>query len=185
MGKENKTVYVILGLLNHESLSGYDIKKRIDHSLSYFWGTGFGQIYPTLTQLESKEWVTKTEDATEGMRKKNLYSITALGRQQLMQWLAEPAEKEIVKYEILLKLFFGSELGPEKNMENLKSFKQSYMEQIPILTGFESELTGIMTHSPDHLYYLLTVKFGKKIYEAYTEWADEAIQLIEQTQKQE
>lgn len=184
MGKENKTVYVILGLLNHEDLSGYDIKKRIDHSLSYFWGTGFGQIYPTLTQMELKEWVTKTEASVDGMRKRNLYSITELGKQQLLQWLSEPAEREVVKYEILLKLFFGSEVGAGKNIENLNSFKQNYLEQIPVLTHFESELKGVMAQSPDHLYYLLTVMFGKKIYEAYVEWASEAIKLIEQTQKE-
>jgi DNA-binding PadR family transcriptional regulator len=40
MGKENKTIYVILGFLSHEGLTGYEIKIRIDLSLIYF-----GQIY--------------------------------------------------------------------------------------------------------------------------------------------
>ena len=34
MAKDNKMNQVILGLLNHENLTGYEIKKRID---SYFF----------------------------------------------------------------------------------------------------------------------------------------------------
>ncbi len=40
MGRENKTSYVILGLLSHEDLTGYEIKKRIDSTLNYFWSAG-------------------------------------------------------------------------------------------------------------------------------------------------
>ena len=42
MANEKKINYVILGLLNHESLTGYEIKKRIDHSLKFFWSGSFG-----------------------------------------------------------------------------------------------------------------------------------------------
>lgn len=34
MSKDNKTIYVILDLLNHEDSTGYDIKKRI-HTIFY------------------------------------------------------------------------------------------------------------------------------------------------------
>ena len=37
MPKENKAAFIILGLLNHEDLSGYDIKKQIDMGISRFW----------------------------------------------------------------------------------------------------------------------------------------------------
>ena len=36
MAREKKIDMVILGLLNHEELTGYDIKKRIDGAISFF-----------------------------------------------------------------------------------------------------------------------------------------------------
>ena len=52
MASDNKMNLVIRGLLDHEELTGYDIKKRIDGSLRYFWKGSFGSIYPALSSLE-------------------------------------------------------------------------------------------------------------------------------------
>ena len=59
MPKENTARYILLGLLSHQPLSGYDIKKRVDLSIQPFWPVGFGQIYPTLAQLEREGLVPR------------------------------------------------------------------------------------------------------------------------------
>ena len=46
MAKERKIDMVILGLLSHEDLTGYEIKKRMDGAISFFWKGSFGNIYP-------------------------------------------------------------------------------------------------------------------------------------------
>ena len=51
MAKERKIDMVILGLLSHEDLTGYDIKKRIDGAISFFWKGSFGNIYPALKDI--------------------------------------------------------------------------------------------------------------------------------------
>ena len=183
MVKENKTVNVILGFLNHEDLTGYEIKKRIDSSLSYFWGAGFGQIYPALKIMEKNSWVEKRSEISEKKHESIVYTITEKGRIQLINWLSAPVENEYVKYEILLKVFFGSMQKPQKNIENIEKFKNKYEGQIAILEGYEDNLQKNINSSPDHLYYLLTVLFGKKVFKAYTEWAEEAIELINKFKK--
>jgi DNA-binding PadR family transcriptional regulator len=37
-----KTRYVLLGLLQEEELSGYEMKKAIDIRMSFFWQESFG-----------------------------------------------------------------------------------------------------------------------------------------------
>lgn len=177
--RENKTIYIILGFLNHEDLSGYDIKKRIDSSLSFFWGVGFGQIYPTLSQMYKDGLVEKRSDFMGQKLERIIYSITDQGRFQLKEWLSLPVENEVIKFEILLKLFFGSVLDTKSNIETINSFKEKYSGQLNILNSFDTELKKIVKDSPDHLYYLLTVMFGEKVYKAYIEWADEATALLE------
>jgi len=184
MKRENRTTYIILGFLNHENLTGYEIKKRIDYSLRFFWGAGFGQIYPTLSQMHEDGLVIKRSDRMGQKLERIIYSITDEGRKQLKNWLSLPVENEIVKYEILLKLFFGSLLDEDKNIENIMAFKDKYTKQLSILNSFETELMQIQNNSPEHLYYLLTVLFGEKVYKAYLDWTQEAIDLLEKSKIQ-
>jgi DNA-binding PadR family transcriptional regulator len=177
MPKKNKTVYAILGLLNHEPLTGYNIKKKLG-LIHYFWDAGFGQIYPTLRELETRELITQQTDTSGTRRERKFYAITGPGRKELAGWLAIPAVKENVRYEILLKLFFGGLNSPEVNIRNINEFRNRNQSSLDTLEQFERELKGIITTSPDHLYYWLTVRFGIYVYEAYLKWAEEAIPLI-------
>lgn len=179
MASENRTVYVILGLLNHEALSGYDMKKRIELSVSQFWDIGFGQLYPTLRRLESDGMIVGAREYSPGRPDRRVYSITDRGRQLLRQWLEKPASKEYVRYEILLKLFFGSLVGPEANAATIEDFRTRYTGAAERLKGFADDLRRVLDESPDHLYYLLTVMFGEKVYQAYLDWAEEALALLE------
>ena len=183
MSKDNKTIYAILGLLHHEDLTGYDIKKRVDSSLGFFWNAGFGQIYPTLKVMDEKRLVTKNEKIENG-RNKITYSITEEGNSELKQWLATPSEKEYVKYEILLKLFFGSMLDVKENINLIDEFKNRNMAELNLLDMYKGRLSNLLETNDDHIYYYLTVLFGEKVYKAYMEWADEAILLLKQNEKQ-
>ena len=178
MIKENRTVYAILGLLNHENLTGYDIKKRIDNSLKFFWDASFGQIYPTLKLLEKNGWVKFKNQVSEVGPERITYSITDEGRKHLTQWLSTPVEKEHVKYEILLKLFFGSTIDPDENIKNINEFKQRNEDILRIFQSFKNQKDQMLNQDADRFYYYLTVLFGEKIQKAYLEWADEAIGLI-------
>ena len=85
MAKDNKMNQVILGLLNHENLTGYEIKKRIDSSLHYFWKGSFGSIYPALVSLEKQGMITKVDNEDNSKRERNVYGITDAGRNYLIQ----------------------------------------------------------------------------------------------------
>lgn len=82
MAIEKKSDCVILGLLSHEDLTGYEIKKRMDTALKYFWGASYGSIYPTLGDLVKRGLASK-RDGAENNRNKIIYSITEDGRNYL------------------------------------------------------------------------------------------------------
>ncbi|MCL4516895.1 MAG: PadR family transcriptional regulator [Firmicutes bacterium] len=182
MAIDNRTVYIILGLLNHEPMSGYDMKKRIEVSISQFWDVGFGQLYPTLKKLEADGMIVRAGEHHPGRPDRYVYSITDRGRQLLRRWLEEPASKEYVRYEILLKLFFGGLVGREANIAAIEAFRARYSGAADLLAAYGEELRLALGDSPDHLYYLLTVIFGEKVYKAYLEWAEEALKLLQSHQ---
>jgi DNA-binding PadR family transcriptional regulator len=180
MGKENTTFYVILGLLTHEDMTGYDIKKRVDNIISNFWSAGYGQIYPALRMLEQEGLVNKsTTDASKGTEK-FIYSITESGRSRLLEWLTAQGEKEQLKYEILIKLFFGNNLSKGKNLQRIEEFRERRRKSLRKMDMFKRSLHQVLDESDDHFYYYLTVLFGEHVYRAYINWADEAVKLLKE-----
>lgn len=173
----NTTNYAILGLLYHEPLSGYDVQKRIKGSLALFWDAGFGQIYPALQTMQGEGLITG-EAGQKGGRSRTVYTITEQGRTAVRAWLSEPVARERVHYEILLKLFFGSAVAPEHNIQTIEEFQNRYAGLEMQLESYERNLRAVLDESPEHLYYLLTVLFGRRIYRAYLDWADEAVALL-------
>ena len=150
----------------------------MDSSLRFFWGGSFGSIYPTLNQLEQEGKVTK-ENASSNGREKISYSITDIGREALKEWLKKPAEKDEIRYETLLKLFFGNETGFEGAGEHIERFEEKSKDELQILRMFEENLSHYLEEDT-HKYYYLTVQFGIRTYESYLKWCEEAKRLIEE-----
>ncbi|MGE5631999.1 MAG: PadR family transcriptional regulator [Caulobacteraceae bacterium] len=177
MANEKKMDCVILGLLSHESLTGYEIKKRMDTTLKFFWSASYGSIYPTLNDLVNDGMVTKLETTDNG-REKVIYTIIDAGKEYLNQWLALPVTKDELRYETLLKVFFGGEIGPGVTLEHIHNFESKIKSELPYLQGAVNELTKIQDDEDAHKYFLLTAMFGKRIYEAYLEWCKDAKTIL-------
>ncbi len=182
MAIEKKIDCVILGLLSHEDLTGYEIKKRMDTSLRYFWGASYGSIYPALNDIVNRGLAAK-RDGAENKRTKIIYSITEKGREYLRVWLRAPAERDELRYETLLKLFFGNEGGKEQAIEHIEAFEKKINEELPYLFYASEMLRNGMDADDTHKYYLLTVEFGIKTYKTYLEWCKEAKLMLEEDKK--
>jgi DNA-binding PadR family transcriptional regulator len=182
MAGEKKMDCVILGLLNHEPKTGYQIKKRIDTTLKFFWGASFGSIYPTLNGLVRDGMVTKYE-ARENGRKKIVYTITPAGREHLKAWLCLPVEKDELRCETLLKLFFGSEIGEDGTIKHVVNFENKIRNELPLLQKAANRLKEIEDTDEAHRYYLFTALFGVKVYGACLEWCEEVKQALEERRK--
>lgn len=177
MANEKKMDCVILGLLSHESLTGYQIKKRMDAALSFFWSASYGSIYPTLNSLVNDGMVTKLE-TTENGRDKTIYTITDAGKEYLKKWLALPVTKDELRYETLLKVFFGDRTGSDVTLEHILNFEAKIKSDLPYLQGAVNGLTKMIDGEEAHKYFLLTAMFGKKVYEAYLEWCEYAKKIL-------
>src|SRR5436305_14354208 len=82
-GKTNlaATSWALLGMLSYEyELSGYDIRKWIDWSMRFFYGSpAYSQIYSELKKPEKLGLVTSRVEDGGGTRNRRLYKITKAG----------------------------------------------------------------------------------------------------------
>jgi DNA-binding PadR family transcriptional regulator len=183
MAKDNYAQFAVLGLLSHEPMAGYDIRKRITHGMSYFWDLSYGQIYPALKALEKRGFVSKQVQHRPSGPSRKVYSVTGKGLEALRGWLVKPVKKESMRYEILLKLTFGSQVPVEVNLKRIEEFRERSLGNLKMMEVYEEELRGVLDQSPDHLYLLLTVLMGKAVYRSHLEWADKAIGMLKASEE--
>jgi DNA-binding PadR family transcriptional regulator len=176
----NKTKYLILGLLSVEPLSGYEIKKIVDTRFSFFWSESFGQIYPQLKKLNEEGLIKETTlNEIDNNRIIKKYSITDNGIYELKQWLAEPVEKEIVRYEILLKMYFSNNISPEIMLGHIKEFQSLHRQQQRIFEKCQEQLEEYKDVHENHEDILMVLSFGQKVWEAYDNWCEEVSLVLE------
>jgi PadR family transcriptional regulator AphA len=183
--RQNKTRYVILGLLSEEPLSGYDIKKIIQIRFTFFWKESYGQIYPELARLEEEDLISIIPQREETKRARKVYQITEKGQEALKQWLLLPPESEVRRYEILLKLYFGNLIPVEHLVRYISSFRLDHQKELQLLKQAETELRGILHEHQNHIYILMAVLLGLKVNAAYIDWADEVIGMLDEHKKNE
>ena len=178
MAKDRKIDKVILGLLSHEDMTGYDIKKRIDGQIGFFWKGSFGNIYPALASLEEEGLIKRSSKRSDdSSREKILYALTAKGKKALLAWLKEDSAQNDLRYETMLKVFFGGCADREVTIKSIRNFEEEVRSDLNLLKTYKKNLKSL-TDDEDHLHFYLTVLFGINTYEGYLKWCREAVSLL-------
>lgn len=174
--------HALLGFLNYGPMTGYELKKFFDTSVAHFWNAELSQIYPSLKQMESEGLVDMQVDVQEDRPNRKVYTITADGREELIDWLAKPAETEQIREPVLIKVFFGANLKREELIEVLRERIEGLRRGIAYLQGcglFVDRFSGGIGLKKEALFWALTPKLGIKQCEAEIEWAEEAIETLQ------
>ncbi len=179
MAKDRKIDVVILGLLAHEDLTGYDIKKQIDGAISFFWKGSFGSIYPALGDMEKQGLVKRKKPDTSGGREKIIYQITGKGKDALRTWLNDEKAANDLKYETMLKMYFGGAEDRSVTIHNVEIFEKQVRENLEVLKLYKKNLEKVLDRE-DHMHYYLTVTFGIETYEAYIRWCNKTKKFLEE-----
>ena len=106
----------VLGILEKESLHGYELRKRILRICGPSIGLSFSTLYPQLRRmveagLVSHESVAKT---ARSKRARVIYSITDIGRMEFSEIAQAPSEDALDDEEFQIRVAFFSST-PKKN----------------------------------------------------------------------
>jgi DNA-binding PadR family transcriptional regulator len=173
--REVKSRYAILGMLSIEPMSGYDIKKEVEKSISNFWTESYGQIYPVLRNLIAEKLVTKSVESEAGKPDRHVYSLTAKGRKELRRWLRKGFAPKIQRDEFLLKLFFGEEIPPEANLAHVEQFKELQRGLLQKYRAVEKEIMREYADNSNLPYWLMTIRYGQHVSRALLQWSNKTL----------
>jgi DNA-binding PadR family transcriptional regulator len=174
-----QTDYVILGLLSESPLTGYQIKRIIDIRFRFFWSESYGQIYPRLKSLQTQGLIEETDSTVERNRSQKTYQIKPEGLVALQHWLEQPVERESVRLEILLKMYFSHLITADAMISHLRVFQEAHEKDLQLIKMARKELKSIIDKDPNHQYVLRVVDFGEKVNEAYINWSRKTIKFLE------
>jgi PadR family transcriptional regulator, regulatory protein AphA len=174
--------HALLGFINYGPMTGYELKKFFDTSVAHFWNAELSQIYPALKAMESEGLVEMKVEVQDDRPNRKVYSITETGRRELLDWLAQPAERDQVREPILIKVFFGSSMRREDLLDVLGKaadegrLQVTYLEYAHQFVDKFVESLGLQNES---LFWQLTIDCGLRVHRAELEWAEETIRRIE------
>ncbi|HEX4154155.1 MAG TPA: PadR family transcriptional regulator [Acidobacteriaceae bacterium] len=164
----------LLGLLTLGPMSGYDLGQLVRDSVGHIWSESYGQIYPNLKRLEAKGLVSRTTEKNPGKPERNIYSITAGGRDHLVAWLKTDPQPEIPRNEMLLKLFFGAQVPPSVLIPYVERMVETHQALLTKFKFTEREIAKQKQY-PDTPYWTMTARFGQLEIEAHLVWARETL----------
>ena len=174
--------YAILGFLQYKPISGYDMKKLIDTSIGYFWSADQSQIYRTLSKLTEEGLIGVETIIQYSKPNSKIYHITDKGKEEFLKWLISPAPIVQPRLPWLIQVFFAAQLPDDEIINIFKQITINIHEKIRIFDKKDKErfITDNDVLTPrDLLFIELTYECGLTIYSAILQWAEKAIERIE------
>lgn len=176
MARTTQTELAVLGGLSVMPMTGYALRANIKDILGHFWSESFGQIYPTLAQLTRDGLVERHEGDRRGA---SVYSLTAAGHNRLHELLAEPPQTAPPRNGLLLRLFFGRQLGIPGCRALLLEAKADAEARLQMFAALRQEVAHDPDVTDDRPFFLLTISAGEHSTRAMLAWAEESLAVLD------
>jgi PadR family transcriptional regulator, regulatory protein AphA len=173
--------HAILGLLNYEPMTGYEIKKMIDLSINHFWPAVQSQIYKTLARMEADEWLSMETIPQEVHPPRKVYSITPKGREEFLRWLEMPQSCGETRISWLVQIFFAGQMDDEKVLCVLRHLLTEVQGRLRGYASIPEDNRDSMENDPprDKFFWMLTVDYGVAQSISQLHWLEKVIRAVE------
>lgn len=172
--------YAILGLVNRNPITGYDITKEFNKELANFWNAKHSQIYPELKKLVD-EGLVKFEVVIAGESlEKKLYTITEKGRVDFKKWLLKIEDIDPTpKDKFRLRMYFSDILSKQELIFQLENQLKKRNEKLQFLKNEMDTYDGLIPNVGSHEFGDHMVLEGAILREeSYIEWLNRCLNRL-------
>lgn len=132
---------LILRHLTRRPAHGYELRKRVEHTTGVRLNNN--SLYPALRRFEEAGAVTRTEESHPGAPARNVYALTATGRELLHDMIADlPAEQAGDDNEFMARVGQFSLLSPDERLSVLDAREKALAERLAHLTAMHGLSAG-------------------------------------------
>jgi DNA-binding PadR family transcriptional regulator len=135
----NATAATILGFLDREPMTGWDLAAQIEEIVGDFWNVTRSQIYRELKALAEQGLVASMKT---GPRDRQPYRITEAGRRAFRGWIARSADPPTMRIPLVLQVFFGDAVPVETLRQSLDEMRRYHAARLTVYRLFEARVAA-------------------------------------------
>jgi DNA-binding PadR family transcriptional regulator len=158
----NATSASLLGFLQMGPMTGWELEKAVERSIGSFWNVTRSQIYRELRNLASSGLAVPGE---AGPRDRQPYTITEAGRTAFAEWIGRLPGPEIIRFPLLLTVFFGDHLDPARLRRHLREHELAHLHRLESYEQQQAQASEDPESGP-----VLVRRFGIEYERAVLRW---------------
>ncbi len=171
--------HALMTSLLEKSSSGYDLARRFDKSIGFFWHATHQQIYRELARMEQAGWIHSEAAPDGGKTRKRLYQVLEAGRQELVRWAHEPTPPMDTRDELMVKLRADAVLGPQGLDQEIERRLRTHQTKLQAYRAIEArDFPTDQALSREARLQHLILKTGIMYEDAWTRWCQDALREL-------
>ncbi len=173
--------YAILGFLRSRPMTGYELKKIIDGSVSHFWPADQSQIYRTLGKLAERGWAEMEVVPGTDRPDRKIYSLTQPGRDELRRWLLAELPIGPTRSAEMIQVFFSAQLSDAEVLASFERVAEHMRGGLAVFDAIPKQIEAYddFTRSPrEFFFWMLTLEVGQMTLRTNLEWLENVMQRI-------
>ncbi|WP_296284860.1 PadR family transcriptional regulator [uncultured Acinetobacter sp.] len=177
--------HVLLTSLIEKPSTGFELARRFDRSMGFFWNATHQQIYRELNGMQKKGWISTLEDQSDTGRKKT-YQVEQLGRIELTEWLVKQGQPAQLREEIMVRLRVEAQLGGNSVLPELERHLELHRENLKL---YQQIFAKDFAHTDDQdrtLYiHKMILQLGIDLENGWIKWLKQVISQLKIFENQE
>ncbi len=170
--------HALLTSLLEKPSTGYQLARRFDRSIGHFWQASHQQIYRELRRMAAAGWVEIEEKGENGSRKRKVYHVLPMGRDELVRWAGEPGSSGHSNEALMVKIRAEAVLGPIGVRQELIRLIASHEERLANYRAIEErDFSSPDLSRAQKLQHRVLLK-GISAEEDWLNWARETLPLL-------
>ncbi|MDE2400990.1 MAG: PadR family transcriptional regulator [Burkholderiales bacterium] len=171
--------HALLTSLLEKSSSGYDLARRFDKSIGFFWHATHQQIYRELARMEKAGWIASSAAPDGGKTRKRIYNVLGAGRQELERWAREAAPLADMRDELMVRLRADAVIGPlglEDEIERRQALHADKLKAYRLIEARDFPAGAALSREAQIQHMIL--KTGIMLEESWVNWSAEALNVL-------
>jgi DNA-binding PadR family transcriptional regulator len=174
--------HALMTSMLEKSSSGYDLARRFDKSIGFFWRATHQQIYRELARMEKAGWISSEAAPDGGRTRKRIYQVLDAGRSELERWVREPAPLVDVRDELMVRLRADAAIGPLGLDAEIRRRMALHAEKLAGYRMIEArDFAADKTLSREAQIQHMILKTGVMYEESWLNWCKEVLVVLERT----
>ena len=171
--------HAILTALLDEELSGYDLARKFETSLGFFWAASHQQIYQELRKLADAGALASTAVPQAGRPDKIVYALTEQGRAELDAWILGASRRKPAKDDLFVKLYNVGHTDAAPIVAELAARREDHASRLALYERIRARhYADPTTLPPERLGVYLALDAGLRFERTFLAWCEDALALL-------